>query len=196
MSLLRRAARSLLAAVFVPSGWDAMVNPGPKVPVADDVAPKVASALPGLASLDTEALVRVNGAVQVGAGTMLALGRFPRTSALMLAGSLVPTTLAAHRYWEHEEPTQRQQQRIHFLKNVGLLGGLLIAWMDTEGKPGLAWRAEHQAKHAKSAAEHRATHAKSAAGHRARHTRAATRRGRRQARLGAKAARGGVGSRR
>lgn len=186
----------MLAAIFVPSGWDAMANPGPKVPVADDVAPKLSKPLPGLASLDTEALVRLNGAVQVGAGTLLALGRLPRTSALVLAGSLVPTTLAAHRYWEHEEPTQRQQQRVHFLKNVSLLGGLLTAWMDTEGRPGLTWRAEHQAKHVKSAAKHRAKHAKSAAKHRARHTRSVTRRGRRQARLGAKAARGGMRSRR
>lgn len=193
----------MLAAIFVPSGWDAMVNPGPKVPVANDVAPKVSRQLPGLASLHTESLVRVNGAVQVGAGTLLALGRFPRTSALVLAGSLVPTTLAAHRYWEYDEPTQRQQQRIHFLKNISLLGGLLIAWMDTEGRPSLTWRAEHQAKHAKSAAEHRAKHARSTAEHRAKHTRGVARRGRRQARrgrrqarLGAKAARGGVRSRR
>jgi hypothetical protein len=30
----------------------------------------------------------------------------------------------------------------HFLKNVSLLGGVLIASVDTEGKPSLAWRAQ------------------------------------------------------
>jgi hypothetical protein len=32
-------------------------------------------------------------------------------------------------------------QRISFLKNLGLLGGLLLAAVDTEGRPGLAYRA-------------------------------------------------------
>ena len=40
----------------------------------------------------TEDAVRLNGAVQMVAGTLLALGRFPRLSALALAATLVPTT--------------------------------------------------------------------------------------------------------
>jgi hypothetical protein len=31
----------------------------------------------------------------------------------------------------------------HFLKNLGLLGGLLIAAADTEGRPGLSYRTSH-----------------------------------------------------
>ena len=65
----------------------------------------------------TEDAVRLNGAVQMAAGTLLALGRFPRLSALALAGTLVPATLAGHRFWEAEEEPDRAQQRIHFLKN-------------------------------------------------------------------------------
>lgn len=157
----------MLASMFLAGGLDALRNPGPKVPVAEDVAPKIAANLPGLSEQDTEQLIRINGGVQVVAGTLLALGRFPRLSALALAASLVPTTAAGHRFWEYDDAAQRQQQQIHLLKNVSMLGGLLLAAMDTEGKPGLGWRARHTAEHAE----------------------AAVRRSRREARLVAKAAR-------
>jgi uncharacterized membrane protein YphA (DoxX/SURF4 family) len=75
---------------------------------------------------DTEQLVQFNGAVQIVAGTTMALGIFPRLSALALAGSLVPTTLAGHRFWEEEEPGVRSQQTMQFLKNAAMMGGLLL----------------------------------------------------------------------
>ena len=126
---------------------DALTNPGSKVPAADPVAPPIAAKLPYLPE-DTEQLIRINGAVQVGAGLMLALGRFPRLSSALLAGSLVPTTLAGHRFWEEQDEMKRAQQRIHFFKNLSMLGGLMLAAVDTEGRPGLAWRAQHAAQHA------------------------------------------------
>jgi putative oxidoreductase len=151
MMLLRRVARPLLASIFVTGGADALRNPGPKVGAADDVGPKVASRIPGLEDLDTETLVRINGGVQVAAGSLLAVNRLPRLSALLLALSVVPTTAAGHRFWEMEENTSRQQQRIHFYKNLSILGGLLIASADTEGRPGLGWRARHSAEQAGAA---------------------------------------------
>jgi hypothetical protein len=41
---------------------------------------------------------------------------------------------------------------VHFLKNVSLLGGTLLAVVDTGGKPGLPWRARRAAKDAARAA--------------------------------------------
>lgn len=151
MSLLRRTARVMLSSMFVSGGVDAILHPEPKVPVAEDVAAAAAAPVPGLPEQNTELLIRVNGAVQVVAGALLALGRVPRLAALALAGSLVPTTLAGHRFWEERDASRRQQQQIHFLKNVSMLGGLLLAALDTEGKPGLAWRAHHAAEHAEAA---------------------------------------------
>jgi putative oxidoreductase len=153
MTVLRRLARPLLASIFISGGVDALRNPGSKVPAAEGVAPKVADAVPALAGYDTETLVRINGAVQVGAGSLLALGKFPRLSALALAASIVPTTAAGHRFWEADDSMQRAQQRIHFLKNASILGGLLLAAADTDGKPGLGWRAQHTAAHAEAAVE-------------------------------------------
>lgn len=147
MTLVRRLARPCLATMFITGGVDALRNPGPKVPAADPIGPRIAEKLPYLPQ-DPEQLVRINGAVQLGAGLMLALGRFPRLSSALLAGSLVPTTLAGHRFWEEQDEMKRAQQRIHFFKNLSMLGGLMLAAVDTEGRPGLAWRAQHAAHHA------------------------------------------------
>ena len=124
MSISSFVARPLLAGMFVYGGLDAFRNPAGKVPKAEKVAPDIAD-LVGV-DADTEQLVQFNGAVQIGAGITLALGIFPRVSALLLAGSLVPTTLAGHRFWEEEEDAAQAQQRIQFLKNAAMFGGLLL----------------------------------------------------------------------
>jgi putative oxidoreductase len=140
VSAVRRIARPLLAATFVTGGLDSYRHPGPRAkaaaPVVDKLAPLLR--LPD----DPELLVRANGAAMVVAGSLLALGKLPRLSALVLATSLVPTTAAGHRFWEVKDPAVRKQQQLHLMKNAGLLGGLLLAVVDTEGKPGVAWRAQ------------------------------------------------------
>ena len=93
-----------------------------------------------------ETLVKIDAGVKVVAGTMLALGKFPRLASTALAASIIPTTLAGHRFWEETDPQAKQAQQIHFFKNVGLLGGLLIAAADTEGKPSLGWRGRRAAE--------------------------------------------------
>ncbi len=123
MKISSLVARPLIAGMFVYGGLDAFRNPAGKVPRAEKVAPDIAD-LVGI-DADTEQLVQFNGAIQVGAGITLALGVLPRLSALLLAGSLVPTTLAGHRFWE-EEDAARTQQTIQFLKNAAMLGGLLL----------------------------------------------------------------------
>jgi uncharacterized membrane protein YphA (DoxX/SURF4 family) len=85
---------------------------------------------------DPKTLVRVNGAVQIVSGLMLATGKAPRLAAAALATSLVPTTLAAHRFWDEGDPATASQQRTLFFKNLSAGGGLLLAAVDTEGKPG------------------------------------------------------------
>jgi uncharacterized membrane protein YphA (DoxX/SURF4 family) len=124
VSVSSLVARPLLAGMFVYGGIDAFRNPGGKVPRAEMVAPDIAD-LVGV-DADTEQLVQFNGAVQVAAGITLALGIFPRVSALVLAGSLVPTTLAGHRFWDEDDPGARAQQTIQFLKNAAMMGGLLL----------------------------------------------------------------------
>ena len=151
MTLVRLAARPLLASMFVVGGLDAIRNAGKKVdaaePVTDRLAPLLQKVFPQLTD-DPQQLVRINGAAQVGAGLLLASGHFPRLSATVLAATLVPVTAAGHRFWEEQDPQKKAQQRIHFFKNLSMLGGLMLAAVDTEGRPGLAWRAQHAAHHA------------------------------------------------
>ncbi|MGY1604694.1 DoxX family protein [Geodermatophilus sp. SYSU D00815] len=154
--LVRRIARPLLAAPFVVLGVDALRNPAPRVaaarPVVEKVAEQADKQLPVQVSQDVEQWVKINAGVMVGAGGLLALGRFPRLSALALTGSIVPTTVAGHRFWEKQGP-ERQQQLIHFLKNVGLAGATLLAAVDTEGRPSVGWRARRAARRAGEATE-------------------------------------------
>jgi putative oxidoreductase len=70
---------------------------------------------------------------------------------LALIGSLVPTTLAGHPFWKEEDPGQKMVQRINFQKNLAMIGGLLLAAVDLEGKPSLSWRAKRKASEASKA---------------------------------------------
>ncbi|HEY1642172.1 MAG TPA: DoxX family protein [Streptosporangiaceae bacterium] len=148
MPVLRAVARPMLATIFAIQGLDTLRNPKRVAPKAEPVVKTAAERLPGVPA-DTEQAVRINGAVQLAAGSLLAIGRLPRLSALAIAATLVPTTLAGHRFWEADNEQDRAQQRIHFLKNVAILGGLLIAAADTSGQPSLAWRGRHAAKTAR-----------------------------------------------
>lgn len=145
MAVLRAFARPMLASIFVVQGYQTWRNPERVAARAEPVVRPVTSRVSMLPE-ETEQNVRINGAVQCVAGSMLAMGWFPRLSAAVLAGTLVPTTLAGHRYWEIEDKQERAQQRIHFLKNLTMLGGLLIAAADTSGSPSLAWRSRHAAR--------------------------------------------------
>ena len=138
MTVVRRIARPMLAAIFVTGGLDALLHPAERAKIAAPLVTKLSGPL-NLPD-DPEMLVRANGATMVAAGTMLGLGTFPRLAAAALAGTLIPTTYTAHAFWTVKDPAVRAQQRTHFLKNVGLLGGVLLAAVDTAGKPGLAYR--------------------------------------------------------
>lgn len=150
MSISRRIARPLLASMFIAGGVDAVRDPEGKAKAAEAVTQPLTDMLPALPQ-DTVTLVRLNGIVQAGAGAFLAIGKFRRLSAVMLIGSVIPTTYAGHRFWEEVDDDVRAQQRAHFLKNLGLLGGLILAALDTEGAPSLSWRTKRRASAVTSA---------------------------------------------
>jgi putative oxidoreductase len=83
--LERRAGQALLGAAFMKLGFDAAVDPGPRVDQA------AALGLP-----NAELAVRGNGAAMVAGGAALTLDKLPRLAAFGLIASMVPTTLAGH----------------------------------------------------------------------------------------------------
>ena len=142
----RAIARSMMASMFIYGGLDAVQSPEKKVGKAAAVIDPVTETLdlPG----DPLLWVQINGAVQVVAGTALALGKFSRLAAFTLAASLIPTTLAGHPFWAEGDAAARKGQTIQFLKNVSMLGGLLLAVDDTGGRPSIPWRMHRAADHA------------------------------------------------
>ncbi|MCU1668471.1 MAG: DoxX family protein [Blastococcus sp.] len=147
--LVRRIARPLLASSYIVGGIDTLRHPQSRVagakPVIETIAEQADKQLPITLPRDPETWVKIDAGVKVGAGLLFALGKLPRLSALLLAASTVPTTLAGHRFWETTDPAERSAHQIHFLKNLGLLGGLLLAAVDTEGRPSVGWRARKAA---------------------------------------------------
>lgn len=149
MTLLRAAYRTMLASYFISSGVKAVRNPAPLAPLAEPLADKLVpfvkkyapSEVAGYVPEDPKTLVRLNGALQIAGGLALATGRGRRVGALLLAGSLIPSTLAKYPFWS-QSGEEAAASRSHFAKNVSILGGVLLASRDTEGKPGIAWRAQ------------------------------------------------------
>ena len=104
-----------MAGVFINGGWHAFTEPG--------VRPERIAAL-GLP--EPELLVRFNGGAMLVGGAAFAVGVLPRGAATGLVASMTATTVAGHGFWREEDPDRRAQQLGQFLKNVGILGGLLI----------------------------------------------------------------------
>lgn len=123
MSLFDSTARLLMGTTYAVLGYDAFREPGGRVGLASDTLSGLRRVLPLPA--DDELVVRGNGAVQAASGALLALGIMPRLSATVLAGSMVPTTFAGHAFWTVEDPAARKMQRVQFLKNAAMIGGLL-----------------------------------------------------------------------
>jgi putative oxidoreductase len=122
MSLSRRIARPLLGTIFLSSAIPQLKDQSYLVSMIKDA---------GLSEPELLAKAHVYGNLAGGLG--LALGRFPRLAALGLAVNLIPTTIVGHPFWSAPDD-QKMPQQINFMKNVSILGGLLLAINDTDGR--------------------------------------------------------------
>jgi len=139
----------MLSAVFISRGVDALRSPKP---AADAARPT----LEGLSKLpdpvgtnipsNAETVARVNAAVQIGGGLLLASGKLPRLASAALAFTVIPGSLGAHTFWGEADPHRKADERRAFFTDVSLIGGLIIAAVDTEGKPSLGWRGRRAAR--------------------------------------------------
>ena len=163
MTISRRLARPLLASSFIVGGALAVSKPQL---FADDVRPLKKKVAAQVQEADTDVPVpddatqdvRIWGAVHIVGGLALATDRAPRLSAAVLAATMVPTIAGTHRFWE-KSGSERARDGVHFAKDTSILGGLLIAALDKEGKPSLGYRAGKAAKTARREAKHAAAHA-------------------------------------
>jgi uncharacterized membrane protein YphA (DoxX/SURF4 family) len=190
MSVIRFLSRSMLSATFVADGVAALREPSTGNDGSENVL--VQWAIKRGVSADPQDIAKAIAAAQTTAGCLLAIGKLRRLSAMVLVATTVPSTYAQHRFWEFESPEDRAEHKTIFLKNVALVGGLILELVDTEGRPSLRWRARRaagqmsnavsaragapatlatgqQAAHAASVASQQAAHAASFASRQAAH---------------------------
>ena len=117
--MVKLVSQILLAGIFVKGGADAFMQPGGRVKQVAEA--KLSAGLP-----NPRTAVELNGLAMTVGGTMLALDIAPRLAAAGLLCSLVPTTVVGHAFWKAPDEATRHAQQIQFLKNLGLLGGLLL----------------------------------------------------------------------
>jgi uncharacterized membrane protein YphA (DoxX/SURF4 family) len=91
----------------------------PKSEMAEEYARAMRFPLPGLAGWPT-------GVWMVAAGLSIALGIWPDLGALMIAAFAIPAAAWFHRFWEVDDPMQRQYQQGYFGRNVIIVGACLI----------------------------------------------------------------------
>ena len=147
--LIRRIARPLLSVAFIGQGVDALRNPKS---AADAARP----ALDGMRQLpdpiganvpsNAETFARANAAVQIGGGLLLATGKMPRLASAALAFTVIPGSVGGHMFWNEPDPQRKADERRALMTDLSLLGGLIIAAVDTEGKPSLGWRGRRAAR--------------------------------------------------
>ena len=108
------AGRLIFGGFFLYNGINHFIHKDQLVPYAS--AKKVP--LPDVAVLGS-------GALLVASGISVILGLKPKLGALGLIAFLAGVSPAMHNFWEHEDPGQRQNDMIHFSKNMALLGAAL-----------------------------------------------------------------------
>jgi putative oxidoreductase len=106
--------RVLLSVIFILSGLG-------KLPHFHDVAGMMGSKGIPLASV----ALAITLLIEICGGLMVLTGYKANYAALVIALWLIPVTLIFHHFWGIPAE-QQQDQMIHFLKNVAIMGGLLI----------------------------------------------------------------------
>ena len=59
-------------------------------------------------------------------GLSIMFGIYPFVGILLLVAFLIPVTLMMHNFWSLADPQMRMADKINFMKNMALLGALLM----------------------------------------------------------------------
>ena len=148
--LVRRLARPLLASYFVYEGLNNVRTPKAH---AEELAPfvEMAAKQTGVPN-EPEMIVRGVGGAQLAGAALLATGRVPRPAAALLATLIGPSTYVHEAFWAETDPARKATKKSGFFRNAAILGGVILAAVDTEGKPSLRWRAAQGAEQSRRGA--------------------------------------------
>ena len=139
--LVRRIARAALGAYFVNEAVKCFretdVQAQSAAPFVEFVSRESGQKVPN----DPKMIVQAQGALMGLGGVALITGKFPRGAALMLTPVTAANAYMHEAFWAEKDPTVRAAKQTSFFRTLAITGGVLLAAADTQGKPGLAWRA-------------------------------------------------------
>ncbi|MCS6710941.1 DoxX family protein [Brachybacterium sp. EF45031] len=155
MSVVRSIARPLLAAPFILEGVRTASDPERVLGVMPQATDQInqqfaASSAPSF--LDAHTLVRATGVAAAAAGLMYANGTAPRLASALLLGTTSVGWAGRKRIWELSGE-ERLQELQSLLSDLGLIGGVLLAVVDHDGRPSLGYRLEKLAEQGRKKAE-------------------------------------------
>ncbi|HEU5034386.1 MAG TPA: DoxX family protein [Mycobacteriales bacterium] len=136
--MLRGLARRLLGVTFVVGGIEALRDADRRARQLDRHGE--------LGGADPQQVARGLAGAQIAAGGLLVLNRFPRLSSLVLAATVVPEAATAHAFWAESDKQHSETQRTLFMRDLGLLGGLLVSVDDKGRRHSMGRRARRAAK--------------------------------------------------
>jgi putative oxidoreductase len=111
---LALVGRILLGSIFVLSGFKKLMA------FSGLVASITGKGLPM-----AEVLAVLTVAIELGAGLLLVVGLKARWAALLIFLFIIPVSLTFHNFWTMEG-AQAAMNKIQFLKNVSIMGGMLL----------------------------------------------------------------------
>jgi putative oxidoreductase len=113
-SLALAIGRALLVAIFIQSGYAKLTAPA------------------GIAGLLTSkglpmplALAYAAGAAEIGFGALILIGWKTRYAAAAMIVFVIVATYLGHDFWNMAEAARRMNL-VHFMKNLSIIGGLLV----------------------------------------------------------------------
>lgn len=110
-------ARLLFSALFISSGFNHLTNTEAMTQYAASknvIMPKVS--------------VIITGLMLVFGGFSVLLGLWVEIGALLLIIFLLPAAFLMHNFWTIEDSETRQNEQIHFMKDLALAGGAFFIW--------------------------------------------------------------------
>jgi len=107
--------RLLLSVIFILSGVQKLMH-----------FSQVASMMAGKGIPLASVALALSITIEIGGGLLLITGYKVRYVAIVMALWMVPVTLTFHNFWAYQGDA-REMQMVNFLKNLAIIGGLLVA---------------------------------------------------------------------
>lgn len=147
--MIRTIARPMLASVFVWNGVETLREPQKHLASTEALLSSLRKALPAeyrdALPKNPQLVTQGLAGAKVISAVLFGLGKMPRLSATVLSLTQLVSLLENTPLGRGDNKSQ-EEARTGLLTDTALLGALAIIAQDTEGKPGLRWRADQASK--------------------------------------------------